>query len=73
MTKRGKSEMKFETANANEIKFSNAKRAGRSGMEKVRKQIPESLNLYECKCKCKRERHKEKRQNGPRERIIRIK
>jgi len=48
--------MKFETANANEIKFSNAKRAGRSGMEKVRKQIPESLNLYECKCKCKRER-----------------
>jgi len=31
MTKRGKSEMKFETANANEIKFSNAKRAREIG------------------------------------------
>jgi len=31
MTKRGKSEMKFETANANEIKFSNAKKSREIG------------------------------------------
>lgn len=45
--------MKFEAAEANEIKFSNAKRANRSAATECENKFRESLNLFECKCNSK--------------------